>query len=66
MSAETVTRAEPARDERYTLDRESVLGPLFLLPAVIYILALVGFPLVLAVLYAFSDVPALARACRTA
>jgi len=42
--------------ERYLLERENVLGPLFLLPAVIYILALVGFPLVLAVLYAFSDV----------
>ena len=41
---------------RYILDRQSVLGPLLLLPAVIYILALVGFPLVLAVLYSLSDV----------
>lgn len=48
--------ASTAPKERYLLDRDSVLGPLFLLPAVIYILALVGFPLVLAVLYAFSDV----------
>jgi multiple sugar transport system permease protein len=48
--------AKPAPKERYLLDREGVLGPLFLLPAVIYILALVGLPLVLAVLYAFSDV----------
>jgi len=42
--------------ERYWLDRDSVLGPLMLLPAVVYILALVGFPLILAVLYAFSNV----------
>jgi multiple sugar transport system permease protein len=56
MRAETATRAEPAAERGYMLDRESVLGPLFLLPAVVYILALVGFPLVLAVLYAFSDV----------
>ncbi len=41
---------------RYLLEREGVLGPLMLLPAVIYIVALVGFPLVLAILYAFSDV----------
>ncbi len=50
MSARTTT------EERYTLERDRVLGPLLLLPAVIYILALVGLPLALAVLYAFSDV----------
>lgn len=43
-------------DRRYWLDSERVLGPLMLMPAVVYILALVGLPLVLAVLYAFSDV----------
>jgi multiple sugar transport system permease protein len=48
--------AQTTHEERYTLERDGVLGPLFLLPAVIYILALVGLPLVLAVLYAFSDV----------
>ena len=53
--------AEPARlgtakPARYLLDREGVLAPLMLLPAVVYILALVGFPLVLAVLYSLSDV----------
>ncbi len=48
--------ATTTRDERYLMDRDRVLGPLFLLPAVVYILALVGLPLVLAVLYAFSDV----------
>ena len=45
-----------ARQGRYWLDRESVLGPVLLLPAVIYIIALVGIPLVLAVLYSLSDV----------
>lgn len=38
------------------MDRESVLGPVLLLPAVVYIVALVGFPLVLALLYSFSSV----------
>ncbi len=44
------------RHGRYWFDREGVLGPLLLLPAVVYIIALVGVPLVLAVLYSFSDV----------
>lgn len=44
------------RQERYWLDREQVLGPLLLLPAVIYIVLLVGIPLVLAVIYSLSDV----------
>jgi len=37
-------------------DSERFLGPLMLLPAIVYILALVGFPLVLAILYSFSDI----------
>lgn len=41
---------------RYLLDRRGVLGPLMLLPAIVYIFALVGVPLVLAVLYSLSDV----------
>src|SRR5215204_5546269 len=52
---DATTLAE-ARQGRYWLDRESVLGPVLLLPAVIYIIALVGIPLVLAVLYSLSDV----------
>jgi len=40
---------------RYWLDREGVLGPLLLLPTVVYILTLVGIPLVLALLYSVSD-----------
>lgn len=37
-------------------DREGVLAPLFLLPAVVYIIALVALPLGLALAFAFSDV----------
>jgi multiple sugar transport system permease protein len=37
-------------------DREGLLAPLFLLPAVIYIVALVAVPFVLAILFSFSDV----------
>lgn len=44
------------RPSRFLLDRAGVLGPLLLLPAVAYIVALVGFPLVLALLYSVSDV----------
>jgi multiple sugar transport system permease protein len=52
------TPIEEEKKERYTLENERVLGPLLLLPAIIYIFALVGFPLVLAVLYAFSTASA--------
>ncbi len=44
------------RPGRYLLDRSGVLGPLMLLPAVVYILALVGVPLALALMYSVSDV----------
>jgi multiple sugar transport system permease protein len=48
---------QPALAGRSKLaDREGFLAPLFLLPAVVYILALVAIPLVLAVAFAFSDV----------
>lgn len=53
MAAETQVNQE---EGRFLFERERVLGPLLLLPAIVYILALVGFPLVLAVLYAFSNV----------
>ena len=45
-----------ATGSRHLLERDSVLGPVLLLPSVLYLLALVGFPLVLVFLYAFSDV----------
>jgi multiple sugar transport system permease protein len=48
--------AGPVRHGRYLLDRERFLAPIMLMPAIIYIIALVGFPLGLAIAYAFSDV----------
>ncbi|CAN5519945.1 sugar ABC transporter permease [soil metagenome] len=41
---------------RYWRDRTSILGPVMLLPAVIYIVGLVGIPFFIAIAYAFSDV----------
>jgi multiple sugar transport system permease protein len=58
MTAPTWQAIEAAEEDRgrYLLDRAGFLGPLMLLPAIIYIFALVGIPLVLAVLYSMSDV----------
>jgi multiple sugar transport system permease protein len=39
-------------------DREGLLAPLFLLPAIVYIIALVAVPFLLALAFAFSDVTA--------
>lgn len=44
--------------KRYLLENERFLGPVMLAPAILYIVLLVGFPLILAVLYAFSSVSA--------
>ncbi|MDQ3979820.1 MAG: sugar ABC transporter permease, partial [Actinomycetota bacterium] len=41
---------------RYLLERDGVLGPLLLLPSVIYIVALVAVPFFLAIAYSLSDV----------
>ncbi len=41
---------------RQLTDRAGVLGPLFLGPAVLYIVALVGLPFVLAIAFSLSDV----------
>lgn len=43
---------------RFWTDREDLLGPLFLFPAVIYILALVGVPFLIAIAYSVTDVTA--------
>jgi multiple sugar transport system permease protein len=49
--------APPAPAARRKLaDRDGLLAPLFLLPAVVYIIALVALPLLLALAFAFSDV----------
>jgi multiple sugar transport system permease protein len=52
----TATARPTTAEGRYLLDRENLLAPLMLLPAIVYIVALVGFPMVLAIAYAFSDV----------
>ncbi len=44
------------RRRRYLLDNERVLAPLFMTPAVVYIVALVGFPFVLAIVFSLTDV----------
>ncbi|HEX9355834.1 MAG TPA: sugar ABC transporter permease [Streptosporangiaceae bacterium] len=53
-SAREVTAAP--RRARYLLDRERLLGPALVTPAVVYLVLVVAYPLVLAFLYAFSDV----------
>jgi multiple sugar transport system permease protein len=42
--------------KRYLLENERFLAPLMMTPAIIYIVALVAFPFVLAILYAFTDI----------
>jgi len=42
--------------KRYLSDNPRFLAGLFMSPAVIYIIALVGFPFVLAIIYAFTDI----------
>lgn len=59
MSEEAVAGLEKqqgARGRRHLLDNERFLAVGAMTPAVLYILVLVGFPFVLAVLLAFSDV----------
>jgi len=41
---------------RHITDREGLLGALFLLPAVVYIIVLVGIPFLLAIAFSLSDV----------
>lgn len=45
----------PGDGRRYLLDREGVLAPLMLLPAVAYIVVLVAIPFLLAIGYSLSD-----------
>lgn len=51
----TAAAATPRR-RRYLADSERFLAGMFMSPAVIYILALVGFPFILAIVFAFTDV----------
>ncbi len=43
---------------RFWSDREDILGPMFLFPAVVYIIALVGIPFLIAMAYSVTDVTA--------
>lgn len=43
-------------DRRYLSDNPRFLAGIFMSPAIIYIVALVGFPFVLAILYAFTNI----------
>ena len=45
-----------AARKRYLSDNPRFLAGLFMSPAVIYIIALVGFPFVLAIIYSFTDI----------
>lgn len=60
MTQVTEAPATPRQEVRRTrlADREGPLAWLFLAPAVVYVVALVGVPLVLAIGFAFSDVTA--------
>lgn len=55
-SAGDAATAVAPRRARYLLDREGLLGPALVSPAVVYLLLVVAYPLILAFLYAFSDV----------
>jgi multiple sugar transport system permease protein len=63
-SATNVTAVRPSaatgspRGSRRLADRDGLLAWLFLLPSVVYVVALVGIPFVLAIGFAFSDVTA--------
>ena len=56
MEITATVEKKKASGLRFWSDREDLLGPLFLFPAVIYIIALVGVPFIIALAYSFSDV----------
>ncbi|MFI5606445.1 carbohydrate ABC transporter permease [Amycolatopsis sp. NPDC051903] len=57
-TTDTVTSAATAPARRRLADRDGLLAWGFLLPSIVYIVALVGVPFVLAIAFAFSDVTA--------
>ena len=51
----TLTAAgQISRPRRFHFDRPQILGPLFIAPAIIYVVALVGIPFLLAIYYSVS------------
>ncbi|QRP49790.1 carbohydrate ABC transporter permease [Amycolatopsis sp. FDAARGOS 1241] len=57
-TTDTVTSPATAPARRRLADRDGLLAWGFLLPSIVYIVALVGVPFVLAIAFAFSDVTA--------
>lgn len=55
MTSTTATTTSATRG-RYLGDNPRFLAGLFMSPAVLYIIALVGFPFVLAIIYSFTDI----------
>jgi multiple sugar transport system permease protein len=58
VDADTQTAPADAPAKQPLADRESFLAKLFLLPSIVYIVALVGIPFFLAIAFSFSDVTA--------
>ena len=56
MAEDAIVKQKVVPRFRYWTDREDLLGSLFLLPAVIYIFALVGIPFLIALAYSVTDV----------
>jgi multiple sugar transport system permease protein len=50
----TIVERAPYRPSWFFLDRSEILGPLFMAPAILYILLLVAFPFFLTIYYAVS------------
>jgi multiple sugar transport system permease protein len=50
----TIAGAAPYRPSRFFLDRSEVLGPLFIAPAILYIVLLVALPFFLTIYYSVS------------
>ncbi|MEU0464448.1 MULTISPECIES: carbohydrate ABC transporter permease [unclassified Amycolatopsis] len=57
-TADTATRPGVTTARRRMADRDGVLAWAFLVPSILYIVALIGVPFVLAIAFAFSDVSA--------
>jgi multiple sugar transport system permease protein len=56
MDKPVTVKQKRADGFRFWSDREDLLGPLFLFPAVVYIIALVGIPFIIAIAYSVTDV----------
>ncbi|HEY6981988.1 sugar ABC transporter permease [Reyranella sp.] len=54
MTTIAETRRAVARRPRFLLDRAEVMGPMFIAPAILYVLVLVGLPFLLALYYGVS------------